>query len=244
MRKLALCTAALLAMTPLALSSQASAADLPMRTTAPVIVAPPAFTWTGFYVGLNAGFGWTNGGNVTIDDPILGPAVISTGSHSGFVGGGQLGYNWQVDQFVFGAEADIQYADLGNTQLGRLHRFGISSNSNGQYLGTVRLRAGYAMDRVLFYVTGGLAYGGLNIDGAPFLDEQRRVCAGCRRRIRLHQQLDRQDRGALRQSRQRHQVPDSAGRRPRLHVLRQERQWRRRRPRRHQLQVLICRISG
>ncbi len=143
------------------------AADLPSRSAPPVVVPiAPLFTWTGFYVGLNAGIGWTNGGNVTIDDPILGPAVISTGSHSGFVGGGQLGYNWQVDHFVFGAEADIQYADLGNNiAWGDYSRFGISSSSNGQYLGTVRLRAGYAMDRVLFYVTGGLAYGGLNSTG-------------------------------------------------------------------------------
>ena len=92
------------------------AADLPSRSTPPVMVpVAPVFTWTGFYVGLNAGIGWTNSGSVWVDDPILGPAVISTSSKSGFVGGAQAGYNWQSGAFVLGAEADIQYADLGNS---------------------------------------------------------------------------------------------------------------------------------
>jgi outer membrane immunogenic protein len=140
------------------------AADLPVRTAPPPVTTfVPAFTWTGFYVGLNAGVGWTNSGTVTVDDPILGPGVISTGSKTGFVGGAQAGYNWQAGAFVFGGEADIQYADLGNSiEWGDYSRFGISGNSNGQYLGTVRVRAGYAVDRALFYLTGGLAYGGLN----------------------------------------------------------------------------------
>ena len=140
------------------------AADLPMRSEPPPVTTfVPAFSWTGFYLGVNAGVGWTNSGSVWVDDPVLGPAVISTSSKSGFVGGAQAGYNWQSGAFVFGGEADIQYADLGNSiEWGDYGAYGLSGNSNGQYFGTVRLRAGYAVDRALFYLTGGLAYGGLN----------------------------------------------------------------------------------
>lgn len=127
----------------------ASAADLPSRkgpVAAPMYV-PPAFTWTGFYVGANAGYGW---GNVNRSG---GVAITNTGDLDGFVGGGQIGYNYQMGQFVIGAEADIQGADLSTG--GNLGALRVKTD----YFGTVRARVGVAFDRFMPYVTGGWAYG-------------------------------------------------------------------------------------
>jgi outer membrane immunogenic protein len=131
----------------------ASAADLPSRkgpVEAPLYV--PVFTWTGFYVGANAGYAWgqvdsTNlgviGGFGSFDDP------------DGFIGGGQIGYNYQIGQWVVGLEADFQGADLKATAVAGA--FTASNEMN--WFGTVRGRVGYAFDRFLPYVTGGFAYG-------------------------------------------------------------------------------------
>jgi outer membrane immunogenic protein len=141
----------------------AFAADLPMRSAPPVYVPPPLYNWSGFYIGDNAGVGWSNGGNVTVFDPALGPQSIGVNSHSGFIGGGQIGYNFQVGEFVYGLETDIQYASIGGSvNWGPYGRLGVSTGSSGEYFGTLRARAGYAIDRTLLYLTGGLAYGGLN----------------------------------------------------------------------------------
>jgi len=69
-------------------------------------------------VGVNAGIGWSNGGNVTISDPVLGAQSIGVNSRSGFVGGGQIGYNFQAGPFVYGLETDIQYANIGGPLTG------------------------------------------------------------------------------------------------------------------------------
>src|SRR6478609_732100 len=156
MRKLLLSTVAFAA-----ISSTALAADLPARQAPVAPVYVPVFTWSGLYVGLNAGVGWAGSNNLYINDSLFGPSSLSIGSDAGFVGGSQIGYNLQTGAFVFGVETDIQYADLGS----KANWGGYSYSFNGggsQYFGTVRARVGYAFDRVLVYVTGGLAYGGLN----------------------------------------------------------------------------------
>lgn len=136
------------------------ASDLPHR---PVPVPqPPAFSWTGFYLGVNAGMGWTNSGNINITDPIVGNVNMNTASKTGFVGGGQVGYNWQHERWVFGLETDIQYSDLKSGVSWAAYEWFGYQTSNSQYFGTVRARVGYAFDRTLIYMTGGLAYGGLN----------------------------------------------------------------------------------
>ncbi len=124
----------------------ASAADLPSRkgpVAAPVYI-PPVFTWTGFYVGANAGYGW---GNVNAN------GFANVGDLDGFVGGGQIGYNYQMGQFVLGLEADLQGADLSSGNNLGLVRV------KTDYFGTVRARVGFAIDRFMPYVTGGWAYG-------------------------------------------------------------------------------------
>ena len=141
----------------------AYAADLPSRQPAAPPPLPLFYNWSGFYAGLNAGLGWSNAGSVTVNDPVLGPQPVSASSKTGFVGGGQLGFNIQSDALVYGAEADIQYAGIGSSvNWGPYGFLGVRSGNSGQYFGTVRARAGYAIDRSLLYLTGGLAYGGLN----------------------------------------------------------------------------------
>jgi outer membrane immunogenic protein len=153
----------------LAIAASAQAADLPSRAApAPIIAAVPIFTWTGFYVGANAGYGWnTNDNNNSFYDPTLGYFGGGSSDDGGFVGGGQVGYNYQVGQFVIGVEADIQYADIGgggNNGYYAGYYYGGNNGSDG-WFGTVRARAGLAIDRALIYVTGGFAYGDMGGGG-------------------------------------------------------------------------------
>lgn len=130
----------------------AVAADLPSRkgpVAAPVYL-PPAFTWTGFYIGANAGYGW---GDVKTS------SVVGFSDPDGFVGGGQIGYNYQIGQVVFGVEADFQGADLSSRVDNALGDF---ATTELNWFGTVRGRIGYAFDRFLPYITGGFAYGNVN----------------------------------------------------------------------------------
>jgi outer membrane immunogenic protein len=71
------------------------------------VVKPPAFSWAGFYIGVNAGLGWANSGAINITDPRVGQVNMNTVGKTGFVGGGQIGYNWQHERWVFGLETDI-----------------------------------------------------------------------------------------------------------------------------------------
>ncbi|WP_418294817.1 outer membrane protein [Microvirga ossetica] len=136
-----------------ALGTAAHAADLPSRfAPPPVAAAVPVFTWTGFYVGVNAGYGW----NTNDDDVVINGTAFEVDDEGGFVGGAQIGYNYQIGSFVVGLETDIQYADIGgDTTLPGLD----SHDDDDNWFGTVRGRAGYAFDRALIYATGGLAYG-------------------------------------------------------------------------------------
>lgn len=132
----------------------ASAADLPRRmpTKAPVYV-PPAWSWTGPYVGINGGYGW---GNSEFSSP------YSTGSFNadGGVVGGTLGYNYQYGQAVLGLEGDIDWSGMGgNATCG-----GTTCTVNNDWLGTVRGRLGYSFGQFMPYVTGGLAVGDIKTD--------------------------------------------------------------------------------
>jgi outer membrane immunogenic protein len=124
-------------------AGSAAAADLP-RGPSPYYAPPPpaVYNWAGFYAGLNLGYQWAHVTNTGID-----PA--------GVAGGGQLGYNWQTGQFVFGVETDIQASAADDT-------FAPYKFSN-PWFGTLRGRAGYAFNNVLLFGTLGLAYG--NLDG-------------------------------------------------------------------------------
>jgi outer membrane immunogenic protein len=132
------------------------AADLPSRRApAPIIAAVPVFTWTGFYVGVNAGYGWNANDSITV-----GGVRFDLDDEGGFVGGAQAGYNYQIGSFVVGLEGDIQYADFGGDDRFDFDRDGIADDdfNNSDWFGTVRARAGVAFDRALIYATGGFAF--------------------------------------------------------------------------------------
>ncbi|WP_114945166.1 outer membrane protein [Microvirga calopogonii] len=136
-------------------ASTAHAADLPSRySPAPAYNALPVFTWTGFYAGLNAGYGW-NVGDSRFYDPAFGTVRGSRGG--GFVGGAQAGYNYQFGMFVAGVETDLQYAAVGNK--GASYGTTYYDGDSDGFFGTIRARAGVAFDRALVYGTGGFAYG-------------------------------------------------------------------------------------
>lgn len=124
-------------------SGAANAADLPRSQ--PYYQAPAAsyYNWSGAYAGANVGYQW-------------GKARNTGTSPSGLEGGLQAGYNWQNGQFVYGAETDIQISGADDT-------FAPFKFSN-PWFGTLRGRAGLAMNNILFYGTLGLAYGGLKAE--------------------------------------------------------------------------------
>jgi outer membrane immunogenic protein len=166
-------------------AAPAGAADLLAPAPAPVAVAP-AFTWTGWYVGANAGGGWktgsvdptcsTPGGLFSGGDCTLIPRVNEHGG--GFIGGGQLGYNWQSGSWVVGLETDIQGSDIRSrsTVHGPFGIVGGGTTAPGAFwrteerldwLGTTRARVGFTpAERVLLYATGGFAYGGVKTSSA------------------------------------------------------------------------------
>lgn len=154
--------AALSGATVLSFAVAARAADLPRQAPPPPPPALPVFTWTGFYAGVNAGYGFSTGsGGFT--DPTFGTAT-GGGRSGGFAGGGQAGYTYQFTPgsgFVVGVETDIQGAAFGKADaayLGGTPYYSLRPSLD--YFGTVRGRVGYAFDRVLIYGTGGFAYGG------------------------------------------------------------------------------------
>ncbi|MGB6326972.1 MAG: carbohydrate porin [Methylocella sp.] len=163
----------LLAAVTAIVSGSAFAADL----TAP----PPAFTWTGFYLGANAG-GVLSPGNPAFQSQGFGSSAFDLPANgdakAGFTGGFQAGYNYQIGSLVPGFETDFNY--LGNCRDGTFAAppayapLGIGSYtlSGGcsHYSGTMRGRLGYAFDRALLYATAGIAYGGNRDPGAVALN--------------------------------------------------------------------------
>jgi outer membrane immunogenic protein len=147
----------------------AQAADMAVK--APYLKAPVAmvYDWTGFYVGVNAGGAFrgsnTNGFNNAVffggAAPFGGFVANNNGGNSArFIGGGQAGVNWQINQFVLGVEGDGQALVGGNNNNNNNNFGGSGSNGNNVgFLGTVRGRAGIALDRFLVYGTGGVAFG-------------------------------------------------------------------------------------
>jgi outer membrane immunogenic protein len=125
--------------------AQANAADLPYGARGPYTVNQPlnAYSWAGPYLGANLGYEW-------------GTVFNNPTKPSGFEGGVQAGYNWQSGPLVFGVEGDIEATAADDT-------FAPWKFSN-PWFGTARGRVGYAFNNILFYGTGGLAFGELRAD--------------------------------------------------------------------------------
>ena len=162
MRKVLLSGAAAGALLAAAFAVPASAADLrAVPAPAPTYVAPvvPVFTWTGLYVGANAGAAWGDYGyDIFFPNPALFGSFASGRSGGTFIGGGQIGYNWQFNQFVFGLEGDIDGKSLKVTNAvpGAGAPFA-TLEGRARVEGSVRARGGLAFDRFLVYATGGWA---------------------------------------------------------------------------------------
>jgi len=145
-------SAALIGVGALLAAQGALAADLSLTPLykAPPAQMAPAYDWTGFYLGINGGGGWGHS--------------YWSGQGSGFpLSGGQvggtLGYNWQVGKVVLGAEGDVDWSRFTGTDNSTLCP---GCSTSDTWLSTVRGRLGYSFDRVMPYVTGGLAVGDIS----------------------------------------------------------------------------------
>jgi len=148
-----------------ATAHSASAADLSMP---PVYKSPPPlyFTWTGWYVGLNGGGGWGRS-NQTASFNAAGLPAASTGNFNtrGALAGGTIGYNYQMGQWLVGAEADLDWSNIRGTFNSAVAIPGgtapVSFSSQLNWLDTTRVRIGWVWDHALFYGTAGAAVGGV-----------------------------------------------------------------------------------
>jgi outer membrane immunogenic protein len=160
MKRVFLCTTAILS---LAATQAAIAADAPVRRAPPPVAvkapAPAIFDWSGFYVGVHGGYGWGDG---SLTYPGGGGAEFGV---DGWMAGGLIGANYQVGQTVLGVEADINWSDIAGGSV--CAAVTGPCNVSNSWLGTVRGRLGYAMDRFMPYITGGVAFGNVeaNVPG-------------------------------------------------------------------------------
>ena len=162
-----------------ALVPAAFAADLPVK--APPPPPPPLYSWTGVYAGVNAGGHWSNstmdlgatdsdgldvGGGLGVAQAFGVIPYSAPSNISGFIGGGQIGYNYELNNLVLGVEADVD-GTTGRTSSNALlandifiFPTGTQTAQRLDWLGTLRGRFGWTpIDRLLVYATGGLAFG-------------------------------------------------------------------------------------
>ena len=165
MKKLLLGSVALIVM-----SVPVLAADMPVKA----VPLPPAFSWTGCYVGLNVGYSWARFQKSNVTAVGIPPVVPTNTSFADFDfdddgvnGGGQIGCNWQFGVVVWGVETDLQVVDLEARQIfdnsifnfPQAGAFDTDVKSSIRYFGTLRGRLGWTVwPTTLLYVTGGLAY--------------------------------------------------------------------------------------
>jgi outer membrane immunogenic protein len=134
-------------------SEAADAPPRPYRVPPPPPPPPPLFyNWTGLYVGAHVGGGWSDLGAA----PFLG----SANNGSGFIGGGQIGYNYQINQWVWGLEADVAGTSVKN------NFFGLAS-INWDTMTTLTPKFGYAIDNWLVYGKVGGAWADISVS-SPF----------------------------------------------------------------------------
>lgn len=144
-------------------SAQPSYKAAPGKGFVPSTIA--YYNWTGFYVGAVGGYGWGR----SHWDP-----VNVTMHPRGWHLGGTLGYNFQLANAVFGLETDLAWANAkGSTNI-----LGATLTTQNNWLGTTRGRVGYAFDRFLPYLTGGVAYGSVKAEVAPFGLSERKTKFG------------------------------------------------------------------
>jgi outer membrane immunogenic protein len=146
-----------------AIGNPALAADLPARTyvptKAPAIVSP-AYDWSGFYIGVDGGGGWNR--NCWSNTSFFGTPVSPSASEgcstaSGGTVGGQVGYRWQVAPWVFGVEAQGNWADFTGSNTSNQVFPTITNQTKTDAFGMFTGQVGYAFNNTLFYLKGGAA---------------------------------------------------------------------------------------
>jgi outer membrane immunogenic protein len=157
MKKFLLGTVGLLA---LGIGAPASAADMAVKARPPAPVIAPIYDWTGFYIGANGGWGQSNS-CLNFVDAVGFDFRDGCASRSGGLIGGQIGYRWQASQWVFGVEAQGDWADLSNTRFSpffdQFFPGVISTRTKTDGIGLFTGQIGYAWNQALFYVKGGAA---------------------------------------------------------------------------------------
>jgi len=137
----------------LAACGAAQSADMPIK--APYYKGAPAvsyYNWTGFYAGINGGYGFGTSTWSALPGDTIKP--------KGGMFGATVGYNWQAGSLVYGVEGDIDWADVkGSITCGVI----FSCGTDNRWLATFRGRLGYAFDRWMPYVTAGGAYGDVRV---------------------------------------------------------------------------------
>jgi outer membrane immunogenic protein len=144
MRKFLLAGVAVTAVMAAGVASSATAADLPVK--AAPMQTPLPWNWTGFYIGGHFGAGWGTKEFALVDDPFEAKQV----QVNGFLGGGQVGYNYQVGWVVLGVEGDIGAADIKGNDF----PFAVKTD----WLATITGRIGATIGPALLYVKGGVAW--------------------------------------------------------------------------------------
>ena len=156
MKKFLLATVGLVAL--FGMAAPASAADMPVKAPPPPPV--PIFSWTGFYIGGNGG--WAQSRNC-VDFILVTDFADGCRDRSGGVVGGQLGYRWQANQFVFGLEGQGDWADLSSSRVSLINP-AFTTRTRVDGLGLLTGQIGYAWNAALFYVKGGAAVTGNSFD--------------------------------------------------------------------------------
>ncbi len=147
-----------------AMTGSLLAADLPTRQPPPVLPPPPAWSWTGVYIGVDGGYGGDRIRSRAFDSG-TGVSAQTSASSSGFLAGGQVGFNYQfpTSNFVLGLEADAQGSWIKSEYIASVAAgaaaAGLDAGTKVDWFGTARGRAGYAFGQVMPYITGGFAYG-------------------------------------------------------------------------------------
>lgn len=163
------------------MASGAYAADAVVVEEITVIETPDSFSWTGSYIGLNAGFAWNSSKHIR-DAEYHANGIFDSednNSKNSITGGGQIGYNYQIDNIILGIEADLNFANLQKEYTAKVtttttrdpnyiynYEYNMQDKNKIEWFGTIRPRLGFTpTERLMVYATGGLAYGKVKSSG-------------------------------------------------------------------------------